>query len=236
MGLPLYLAMTAAELSAAEALPEKMAYMACHFSPYGTGLSNIPEHLPESSLLILNDRTPVQGHDPALVARQLAQAAEELQPAGILLDLQRPGEPQTPAIVEAILNTLSCPVAVSPDYAHGHACPVFLEPPPLHSPLEGHIAPWQDREIWLEAALEAESIAITAAGSVFEYLPFENPDGEYHIEEKLCCRYQLRLGEGQADFTLLRGAEDLAALLAQADKLGVTRAVGLYQQLGKITL
>ena len=45
MGLPLYLAMTAAELSAAEALPRKMAYMACHFSLYGTGLSNIPEQL-----------------------------------------------------------------------------------------------------------------------------------------------------------------------------------------------
>ena len=236
MGLPLYLAMTAAELSAAEAIPQKMAYMACHFSLYGTGLSNIPEQLPPGSLLILNDRTPVQSHDPALVADQLVSAAETLQVEGILLDLQRPGNPETAAIVRAVLEAVPCPVAVSPDYAQDHTCPVFLEPPPLHRSLEDHIAPWQGRQLWLEAALEAQSITVTAAGSTFAPLPYEAPEGVHHIEERLCCRYRLQLQEGQAEFTLLRAPEDLNSLLSQAEKLGITRAVGLYQQLGKFYL
>ena len=233
MGLPLYLAMTAAELSAAEALPRKMAYMACHFSLYGTGLSNIPEQLPAGSLLILNDRTPVQGHDPVVIAAQLAQASEGLRPEGVLLDLQRPGNPETSAIVRAVLDTVSCPVAVSQDYAREHACPVFLDPPPLHESLEDYISPWRGREIWLEAALEAESITVTAAGSSFTPLSYEGPAENCHTEQRLCCRYRLQLQQGQAEFTLLRAPEDLNSLLSQAEKLGIARAVGLYQQLGK---
>ena len=58
MGISHYLAMTGVEIAAAEALPENIAYMACHFSPYGTGLTGAPEVLPKHSMLILNDRIP----------------------------------------------------------------------------------------------------------------------------------------------------------------------------------
>lgn len=236
MGLPLYLAMTAAELSAAETLPKKIAYMACHFSLYSTGLSNIPSQLPEGSLLILNDRSPVQGHDPVLVAQQLVWAVETLRPEGLLLDLQRPDNPQTAAIVQAILETAVCPVAVSPDYAGDFRCAVFLEPPPLHRSLADHIAPWQDRELWLEAALEAETITVTATGSTFTPLPYEGAEENCHNEDRLCCRYRLKLDPEHAEFTLLRTPDSLDALLTIAEKTGISRAVGLYQQLGKIYL
>ena len=76
MGISHYLAMTAEEIATTDILPEHTAYMACHFSPYGTGLTNIPESLPKNAILILNDRIPFCGHDKALIAKQLAQLME----------------------------------------------------------------------------------------------------------------------------------------------------------------
>ena len=77
MGLPLYLAMTGGEISGAREVPHP-AWMACHFSPYGQALTNIPRELPEGAMLILNDRVPCQGHSPALAAQQLAEAVIRL--------------------------------------------------------------------------------------------------------------------------------------------------------------
>ena len=78
MVLPLYLAMTAAEISAAPSPTFPCAYMACHFSPYGAGLAGIPDVLPEKAMLILNDRMACAGHSPDLVACQLADAVSRL--------------------------------------------------------------------------------------------------------------------------------------------------------------
>ena len=50
MAIKGYLAMTAAEIAAAGAPAYGLAYMACHFSPYGTGLVNLPRELPEGRL------------------------------------------------------------------------------------------------------------------------------------------------------------------------------------------
>ena len=88
MEIPLFLAMTAAELRGAASMPSHPAWMACHFSCYGTGISNVPKRLPAGSMLMLNDRTPMCGHDPELVARMLCDAAEEFQCDSILLDLE----------------------------------------------------------------------------------------------------------------------------------------------------
>ena len=68
MVLPMNLAMTAAEMSSAAPLPEKIAWMACHFSAYSLGITNIPASLPKGAMLILNDRFPCQGHSPGLTA------------------------------------------------------------------------------------------------------------------------------------------------------------------------
>ena len=231
MALPMYLAMTAAEISACGALPPQLAFMACHFSPYGTGLSNFPEALPKNSMLILNDRTPVLGHDPQLIAAQLTELAEQWQISSVLLDFQRPEQPRTAAIAGAVLDALTCPVGITEYYAKDLYCPVFLSPPPLHQPLEVYLAPWAGRELWLEAALDSEVITVTEAGShcaagyppSSQYFPF--------TDERLHCRYHTQVSEEQIRFTLQRTPEDLAGLLQQAQELGIARAIGLYQEL-----
>ena len=84
MAIRPFLAMTAAEIRNTAILPSRTAWMACHFSPYGRGLSNIPSVLEEGSLLILDDITPIRGHDPEVITQQLMQAMEHLRVSGIL--------------------------------------------------------------------------------------------------------------------------------------------------------
>ena len=76
MAMDVFLAMTAAEIYGNRNLPANIGWMACHFSPYGTGLSNLPKRLPASSLLIVDDITPIRGHDPPYILDQLAATAE----------------------------------------------------------------------------------------------------------------------------------------------------------------
>lgn len=228
MKMRCYLAMTGAEFTAAAKLPEHTAWMACHFSCYGTGLSNLPPSLPEGSMIILNDRTPVQGHDPGLILEQLRLLYEQLKPSCFLLDLQRSGATE---IVKTLTQGLPCPVGVTAEYAAALSCPVFLEPPPLHVPLQEHLAPWKGREVWLEAALEAERITVDTQGSQVEPADIALLDEPVFEEPELHCRYNIRLTENTAVFQLLRAKEDLVRLLEDAQKRGVTQAVGLYQQL-----
>ena len=50
-----FLAQTYREM---EQFPQQnTAYMACHFSPYSKGLSNIPPYLPKGSILLLDEAT-----------------------------------------------------------------------------------------------------------------------------------------------------------------------------------
>lgn len=230
MAFVLYLAMTAAEFHTESPLPCPTAWMACHFSPYGTALSNLPSELPKGSLLILNDRTPVFGHSPERIAQQLAETAEQFECSGILLDFQRPGEDQAHAIAAAIAS-LPYPVAITPQYADGLECAVFLPPPPMTTPLKTYLAPWQGREIWLEAALEQQSVRVDRAGSKVH--PW---DGDSlpcpHTDEVLHCTYRIEVHSDHIDFFLRRNEAQLQALLNEGAQLGISRFVGLYQQLG----
>lgn len=232
MAIPRYLAMTAAEFDNADTLPRHTAWMACHFSCYGTGLSNLPTQLPEDAMVIVNDRTPVMGHDPQRILQQLMQLWENLKPKYFLLDLQRTGETLSLDIARLLVKNLPCPVGVSEYYARELNCPVFLPPPPLHIPLKQHLAPWKDREVWLETATEAEQITVTQDGSQFESSRFEKLDEPIWGEETLHCRYHIRLTENAAMFELERRKEELETLLAEAETKGVSVSVGLYQQLG----
>lgn len=225
MEINCFLAMTAAEIRSCSPLPPKIAWMACHFSPYGTGLSNLPKWLPEGSLLILNDRTPICGHDPHLVAQQLEDIVTAFHCSSILLDLQRPGGE---AVVDAVVR-LSCKVAVTPAYAKDENCAVFLPPPPLTLPLPQHIAPWKNREIWLEAALEQCTIRVTKDGSrEVDRPPFPCP----YVDSALHCRYGMEIQPQYIDFHLQRDQQQLSALMAEGQELGISQFVGLYQQLG----
>lgn len=235
MGLPFYLAMTGAEIHCAPSIPERIAYMACHFSPYSTGLSNMPEHLPTGSLLTLNDRIPICGHDPIRIGQQLMEAVETFSCSGLLLDLQREGYSEQRELCRHLVTALPCPVAVSELYASDLECPVFLSPPPLTQTLAEHTAPYQGREIWLEAALDAASFSVTKDGCTEDTLLSRPPENCF-FDDSVFCRYRMEINEQAARFCLWRTADDLQRMIGQAQTLGVTQLIGLYQQFSKGTL
>lgn len=230
MAFPLYIALTAAEFSSTAALPCHPAWMACHFSSYGTGLSNCPKDLPEGAMLIVNDSTPVRFHDPGQIRDELLTLAEDFSPHGILLDLQRPGSAQTAAIVKILAEGFPCPVGVTEAYAADLDCPVFVSVPG-HQRLTDAIARWQEREIWLEAATDAVSVTVTPQGSRSAPLHGFCSPGLCHSDPALHCHYTLSAGPEQAVFHIFRTEEDLQGLLQEAEALGVSRAIGLYQDL-----
>lgn len=230
MAIVPYLAMTAAEFDPIAPPCCPVGWMACHFSPYGTGLSNLPETLPKGSLLILNDRTPVFGHSPERIAGQLEEVAQRLECSGILLDFQRPGENQIPAIAAAVA-ALPFPVAVTPAYAEGLTCGVFLPPVPMTVPTAEYVAPWQGRTVWLEVATQRQCIRVSKTDS--REIPW---DGDAlpcpHTDNTLHCQYRIEVAADHIDFFLRREAQHLVTLMEEASSLGVCQFVGLYQQLG----
>lgn len=223
-----FLAMTGAETEAADTLPPHMAWMSCHFSPTDDGLTDLPSHLPPGSILILDDSTPPAGHDSDKIAHQLCAALEQHQCHGLLLDLQRPGIPQARQIVHRILSAVHHPTAVSELYAQDLRCPVFLPPIPPHILPEEHLAPWQHREVWLEAALDGTRLTVTHDGCEatphFDSLPLP------HHAPDLYCHYQITAAPDRLHFTLHRTPTDLTALLHSLPP-NVTHTLGLYQEL-----
>lgn len=231
MSIPCYLALTAAEFAHANQLPEKIAWMACHFSCYGTGLSNLPEDLPGGSVIILNDRTPPHKHDPQRILAQFLQLAETLKPDGVLLDFQRSGIALNRQVAEVLVKELVCPVGVTAEYARDLECPVFLEPPPLHVAPAQHFACWEGREIWLEFAPETKKYTVTEDGCTIENAEHSPLPEPIFTEESLFCRYHTELLDDAAVFTLQRTKADLEALISNNPQ--ISRAIGLYQQLSK---
>jgi hypothetical protein len=205
--------------------------MACHFSCYGTQLSNCPDTLPEGSMLIVNDRTPPAKHDPQRIIQQLTQLIKELKISCVLMDFQRPDFPENAQIAKA-LQDLPCPVGVSALYSENLSCPVFLPPVPLNMPPEEYLKPWKDREVWLEAALEAAKYTVSGERCHICPLPYAQPEQESFVDDALHCRYRCEIGDATISFFLYRTTDQLNALLEQADVLGIEKAIGLYQQLG----
>ena len=235
MAADMFLAMTGAEIEKSEEIPEKTAWMACHFSPYSTGLSNLPRMLPEGSFLILNDLAPMHGHDPVRIWQELAACVDTFRCCGLLLDFQREGYPDILNLIITLLQGLPCPVVVSDLYARDFDCPVFLPPVPPSCTLQSHIDPWQDRKIWLEIGTDGEEIVLTESGTTVTSLPrFAVPDAGFS-EEKLHCHYSIDVTE-HATFTLWRTKEDLAALIEEAETNGVAGMIGLYQEFHSLAI
>ena len=231
MALPLYLALTAAEFQICSSFPQRAAWMACHYSPYASGLSNMPQNLPPDSMLILNDRTPPCGHDAALIAEQLKECVDFLQCSSVLLDFQRPDFEENAAVAKSVIANLTCPVGVSQLYAGGLDCPVFLPPVPLTVPVENCLSPWQNREIWLEAAQNRETITVTEQGTISRPASFPDETEQAFFDKVLRCHYKSVPEAAQVRFTLWRTQDDLSQLLAEAETLGATKAIGLWQEL-----
>ncbi len=227
MSIPLFFAMTREEIQKSAVLPSKIAWMSCHFSPDGPGLVDLPQKLPPDSMLILDDRIALNGHNETLIAHQLAQAVDELRCRYLLLDFQREGGD---ALVQTILQTVPCPTGVTPPYADLLDCPVFLPPVPLHVSMEDYFKPWQGKEIWLEAALDGADIIVTKKGSVIIPVPFpEMPDQAHHSLE-LNCHYTITVEPERIRFSLFRTLEDLQDLIANA-RPHITLSAGLFQEL-----
>lgn len=231
-----FLAMTAAEMAKVSDFPPKIAWMACHFSPYGLGLSNLPQRLPPHALLLLDDITPIREHDPQRITEQLLNCLESLNCHGVLLDFQRPDVPETAVLVNHLTQTLPCPVIVSESYASELSCPVFLPPVPPSVALEEYISPWEGRSIWMEIGLTGELLTLTEQGCEAVPLPFPNEASEGFPEKALHCHYRIETNEKSARFTLWRTEKDLAALLEEAEGLGISGAVGLYQEFSKFQI
>lgn len=230
MALPFYLAMTAGELLGNKSLPRELTYMACHFSPYGTGLSGCPGELPEGSLLILNDRTPIWGHDKNEIGAQLSDMATSWNLRGVLLDFQRPGLEESAALAAHLVDSLPCPVIVSEGYAGELDCPVLLPPVPLDETLTEYLSPFQGREIWLEMAMDGLEILLTKDGARRTALPYPAFDGREFADEVLHCHYHIEAEKDAARFSLRRTREDIENLLRDAEGCGITAALGLWQE------
>ena len=230
MAIQPFLAMTAAEIRGNTSLPHRMAWMACHFSPYGLGLSNLPRELPPGSLLMVDDITPIRNHDPQIILNQLTDCVEALKCCGVLLDFQRPDCRETAVLADFLSQALPCPTAVSHHYSRDGDHPVFLPPVPPSEPPEDWFTPWRGRDIWLELALDAVEVTVTEAGHSFLSLPSAAPSEPEFFDETLLCRYHSDVQKEAVRFTLRRSPEDLERFLCEAEKYGVTRAVGLYQE------
>lgn len=228
MEIPHYLAMTAAEIQKAERLPEKMAWMACHFSPYSTGLTNIPEKLPKDSLLIVNDRTPIHGHDPVRVADELNAVCKALQCAGILLDFQNTPCEESLHLAQYLTEHIEQPLGVAaPYWCKGAA--VFLPCLPTNQMLSDYLENWSGEKVWLETALIGQDITLSANGADFRSA-FGVLEGGFE-DTSLHCHYRIEDSEDRVILHTWRNRDDLAKLIAEAADCGVLCCVGLYQEL-----
>ena len=234
MAIRQYLAMTAAEMTFSSPLPRHAAWMACHFSPYSTGLTNLPEKLPLESLLILNDRTPIHGHEPERVFMELEQVLHRFHCPGLLIDFQNPPTQEALALTAYLAERLDVPMAAPGEYA-GECRAVFLPPVPTDTAPGDYLRNWKDKEIWLEAALEGQDILLTTDGAV--YRPNRHQDAAHiHEEARLHCHYSIEDTPQGILFHTWRTREDLQHLLQEAESFGVTQAIGLYQELGETAI
>ena len=231
MRIRCYLAMTGAEFSATPQLSHPVAWMACHFSSYGTGLSNLPPKLPKGSVVIVNDRTPPQGHNMDTVVSQLQQIREAQEDVSFLFDFQRPDDKELTSLVSRLEQLTDCPIAISEIYGKSTSHAVFLQAPPPHASLKKHVADWQNRELWLELALETEKAVVTHDGCRFERAENQALKKPFFYDKALACHYRTHIFSDRVEFMLQRNGETIPLLLQEAEELGIKTAVGLYQQL-----
>ena len=208
MPIPVYYAVTTQELQSLQHYPEYLALIDFY---NGT----------KDAIVILTDRRPWH-------LQQVREIVRE-QPK-ILLDFQHPDDPENHKLI-AELERLRLPYCATSIYAGKYDCAVLVPPVPLTSTLADHIAPWKGREIWLELALDGQRMTVTKDGCTERYVPHAQQRQACHTDEKLHCHYCIHTTENAAEFTLWRSKEDIAALLTEADSLGIRLAVGLWQEL-----
>ncbi len=229
MDIPLYLAMTSAEWENCNPIPKNAAWMACHFSPYSSGLSNVPKNIENSKLLIINDRIPPFHHSPEQIVTQLKEHIHHQKPEGVLLDFQQPKNPDIQEIALAIIKNFEHITAVTPTYAKNSQCPVFLPPVPYLQTCENYLKPWAGRSVWLETSFAPQYIKITDTG-YWDIPAREMHSGKIHYDKNLCVKYQIKTTDKEIYFCLWRDWEANKNLLNRASLCGVKKSVALYQE------
>ena len=228
MAIVRYLAMTGAEFCSCTQYPPHIGWLACHFSPSGVGLSNIPKVLPAGSLLIVDDSLPFIDHDPELICDQLQQAIGKFGLSAAVLDFQRGHNPHLQSLTALLQSKLPCPVFAPPDYVQSGA--VFLPPCPLHTPVDRYLKPYQGRQILLDTTPFSEIIHVTQHRADYQAispLPFE---GNYHWDYRLYCHYEIATDGNCVSFTLQRNRESFNEWSAYVESLGVIAMIGLDQE------
>ena len=231
MGIQGYLAMTAAEFFHKEQV-DHPAWMSCHFSPWSDDLTNFPQALPPGSMLIIDDSTSPSHHDPIQIIKQLEAYCSRVKPECILLDFQRPQNAKTQEIAASLVSALAVPVGVSEAYGQGLSCPVLLNCPAPGTSLESAAADFPNRELWLELVPESRKVILTESGCQIIPETFDLLKEPFHYDTETASNYHWYLESQQAVFHIQRDHACLKNLIKQADALGFTRTIGLYQQLG----
>ena len=181
-------------------------------------------------MVILDDLTPICGHDPAMIAYILHGIVKSFGCSGVLLDFQRPGVSETVELSRYLVEALPCLVGVTEFYGKDLDCPLFLTPP-LRTPPEEYLQAWQGRELWLELTSDAEEALVTESGCRIAALPGQPLPNPVHQDKALLCHYHWSFDGQQVRLLIQRTREDLQGLLKMAADFGVTRGLGLYQQL-----
>ena len=218
MVLPLYLAMTAAEINAVPVLPPRWGCLAWR----------IPAALSPERMLILTDGAVREGQDPA----RLAASVAKLNCGSVLLDFEGAPTDHTRMVADALFQALPCPVAAPPGYVEDSDRAVFLPPCPLHVPMAEYLAPWRNRAVWLDVTRQRQTIRVTRQGTTYgSPAPADELTGGT-FDDTLLCRYRMEQADDAVTFTLFDTPETLEQKMALAASLGVTGAVGLYQEFG----
>ena len=229
MPLPIYLAMTMAEMHNCDPLPEHCAYMGCTLSSGGNGLSGIPSFLPNNAILTVNDSMPPHGHDASFIAEQLQEAVTQLRPGGVLLDFQRPYNSWLGELCMLLCHSLNCPVAVTPIYEEWGSEYLFLPPIQPDQEIESYFRTRKGKKYWLELSAESLILTLNENGCLRDTdLP---PLSPFKLHDKnLYSHYEIRITDHEAIFHLHRTCEDQRTLLEACSQYGVTAGIALYQE------
>ena len=228
MAIVRYLAMTGAEFWGCTQYPPHIGWLACHFSPSGAGLSNIPRVLPRDSLLLVDDSLPFSDHNPELISNQLQQATDNLGLYAIVLDFQRSHGPLLQSLTELLQRKLPCPVFAPPGYTQ--TGPVFLPPCPLHTPADIYLKPYQGQQILLDTTPLSTIIKVTPEKVTYQTISPQPVEKGDHWDCCLYCHYKIATHGDCISFALQRNNDAFYKWCAHVESLGVTAMIGLYQE------
>lgn len=234
MSIPFFLAISAREFPLFSELPPNIAWMSAHFSSSGSGLSNLPQNLPEGSLLILDDQTPWEGHSTEMVCREVVESLLKSKASGLLLDFERPVTPETALLTTALsqcCREIGVMLGAPESYAAEEDTAIFISPLPCQTPPE--LLYQKNRKLWLDVSAGAYLLHIAALGATGQAADQRSfPDGSYpeFIDPVLHCSYRSRPNAGGIDILLSHSRESIDTLLTALDEQVVQLAIGLYRE------